>query len=165
MPPLCKLGDGCSGMRIGVISDTHGLLRPEAVAALAGSDMILHAGDVGDPAVLEGLRAIAPVKAVRGNVDTEAWALSLPLTERVQVEGKVLYLLHNAHHLRVDPAAAGLHMVICGHTHRPMIREENGVVLLNPGSAGPRRFRLPVSVARIHATADALRAELISLNF
>ncbi len=134
---------------IGIISDTHGLLRPEARYALQGSDMIIHAGDVGSPEVLDGLRSIAPTIAVRGNVDREAWARQLPATEVVNAEGLQLYLLHNLFMLDLDPKAAGLSAVISGHSHRPHAEMRDGVLYLNPGSAGRRRFDLPVTVAEI----------------
>ncbi len=133
-------------MQIGVISDTHGLLRPEAVAALRGSDRILHAGDVGDPGILDRLRELAPVTAVRGNIDRETWAAALPETELVEVEGVSLYMLHDLARLDLKPEAAGIRVVIYGHTHQPEIEERNGVLYFNPGSVGPRRFRLPVSL-------------------
>jgi len=136
-------------MQIGVISDTHGLLRPEAVAALRGSDRILHAGDVGDPGILDRLRELAPVTAVRGNIDRETWAAALPETELVEVEGVSLYMLHDLARLDLKPEAAGIRVVIYGHTHQPEIEERNGVLYFNPGSVGPRRFRLPVSLGRL----------------
>jgi putative phosphoesterase len=150
--------------RIGVISDTHGLVRPEALRALAGADLIVHAGDVGAPAVLEALRAMAPVVAVRGNNDREAWAHGLPETEVVEHAGRSLYLLHDLHALDLDPRAAGFDAVIAGHSHRPRIEWRDGVLYLNPGSAGPRRFRLPVSVARLAVDARGLEAEILTLD-
>lgn len=134
-------------LRIGVISDTHGLVRPGAVKALQGVSRILHAGDIGKPDVLEALRVIAPVTAVRGNVDGGLWASALPETEVVEIGGMSLYLLHNIQELDLDPAAGGFRAVIYGHSHMPAVDERNGVLFLNPGSAGPRRFRLPVSLA------------------
>jgi putative phosphoesterase len=151
-------------MIVGVISDTHGLLRPGAVAALDGSDLIVHAGDVGDPAILEALRAIAPVHAVRGNVDTGAWAASLPPVDVVEAAGRHLYVLHRVEDLDLDPAAAGFDAVIYGHSHRPGAERRGGVLYLNPGSAGPVRFRLPVSLARLAVEPDGLRHELILLE-
>jgi uncharacterized protein len=148
---------------IGVISDTHGLLRPQALATLAGSDLIIHAGDVGNADILPVLRAIAPVYAVRGNVDKGEWAKTLPETEVVEVAGLFLYVLHDVNQLDLDPVAAGFAAVISGHSHRPSIERRNGVLYLNPGSAGPRRFNLPVTVARLHLQGQNLQAELVEL--
>src|ERR1700761_4693109 len=136
-------------MRIGVISDTHGLLRPEAVRALQGVELIVHAGDVGRAEILGQLKELAPVFAVRGNVDTEAWAQELPLTALVQAGPANIYVLHNLKELDLKPAAAGIDMVISGHTHQSVNREEGGIVYLNPGSAGPKRFNLPVTLALV----------------
>jgi len=147
-----------------VISDTHGLLRPEAVAALSGSDLIVHAGDVGDPEVLARLRAIAPTVAVRGNVDTAPWARALPVTEVVEAGALQLYMLHNLSALDLDPKASGFAAVISGHTHRPRAEVRDGVLYLNPGAAGPRRFSLPVSVARMQVRGSHLSHELIELR-
>ncbi len=149
---------------IGVISDTHGLVRPQAVDALRGSDLIVHAGDVGHPAVLEALRALAPVVAVRGNNDRGAWAESLAATEVVDVAGVLLYVLHDLAELDVDPEAAGFHAVIAGHSHRPKLERRGGLLYLNPGSAGPRRFRLPVALARLRIQAAVVEAELVELE-
>jgi putative phosphoesterase len=148
---------------IGVISDTHGLLRPQAVDALRGSDLIVHAGDVGDPAVLQALRAIAPVVAVRGNNDHGDWAERLLPTEVVEQAGVSLYVLHDLAELALDPKAAGFQGVIAGHSHRPKLERREGVLYLNPGSAGPRRFRLPVSLARLRIHKAGLEAELLEL--
>ena len=134
---------------VGVISDTHGLLRPEALAALAGVDLIIHAGDIGTPEIIDALRQIAPVHAIRGNVDRGYWADEFSPTEIVDVDGQSLYVLHDLHALDLDPVAAGIRVVISGHTHDPAVKEERGVVYLNPGSAGPRRFKLPISLARM----------------
>jgi hypothetical protein len=134
---------------IGLISDTHGLLRPEALRALAGSELIIHAGDVGKPEILDQLRAIAPVVAVRGNIDTGDWALQLPLTAVVETEPVCIYVLHDVHELDLDPAAAGFGIVVSGHSHKACRHERSGVLYVNPGSAGPRRFRLPITVARL----------------
>jgi putative phosphoesterase len=150
-------------MQIGVISDTQGLLRPEAVRALQGVDRIVHAGDVGSPDILERLRSIAPTVAVRGNVDTAPWADALPTTEVVEVSGLHLYLLHDIGALDLDPEAAGFDAVIYGHSHKPGADLRNGVLFLNPGSAGPRRFSLPVSMARLEIRGAQLRHELIDL--
>jgi putative phosphoesterase len=134
--------------QIGLISDTHGLLRPEAVRALEGSDWIVHAGDVGRPEVLDALRRIAPVVAVRGNVDRGEWAEKLPTIARAGPNGDI-YVLHDIHDLDMDPAAAGIRAIVSGHSHKPSRIERDGVLYLNPGAAGPRRFRLPVTVARL----------------
>lgn len=148
---------------IGIISDTHGLLRPQALAALQGSDLIIHAGDVGDPKILEALRTVAPVFAVRGNVDTEPWARSLPETEVIETELATFYVLHDLHALDLDPAAAGFHIVVTGHSHKPANTERDGVLFLNPGSAGPRRFDLPVTVARLELDHRPWNATFIDL--
>jgi len=148
---------------IGLIADTHGLLRPEALAALQGASQIIHAGDVGAPEVLTGLSAIAPVTAIRGNVDEGAWALALPATQVVEVDGLLVYVLHDLGALDLDPAAAGLAAVISGHSHQPRIERRQGVLYLNPGSAGPRRFKLPVSVAQLTVQAGQLEAEVVRL--
>ncbi|HEY8549901.1 MAG TPA: metallophosphoesterase family protein [Vicinamibacterales bacterium] len=134
---------------IGVISDTHGLLRPEAEAALAGADLIIHAGDVGGAEILDALRRIARVVAVRGNVDTDAWGRTLPMTELVEHAGVSIYVVHRIDDLDIEPAAAGVQAVIYGHSHQPSIERRRGVLHLNPGSAGPRRFRLPTTIARL----------------
>jgi putative phosphoesterase len=149
---------------LGVISDTHGLLRPQAVAALEGCELIVHAGDVGDPAVLEELRGIAPVVAVRGNVDTQAWAKSLPATETVAVGALRIWVLHDLSELDVDPAAAGFAAVIFGHSHKPKVEFRDGVLYLNPGSAGPRRFRLPVTVAHLRVAGHSMDPAIIDLQ-
>jgi uncharacterized protein len=148
---------------VGVISDTHGLLRPQAVAALRGVDLIVHAGDVGRPEVLEELRRLAPTThAVRGNIDTQAWAAGLPATLTVEVGAVRLLILHDIADL--DPAAAGFAMVIFGHSHKPAIETRNGVLHLNPGSAGPRRFRLPVTVARLRVSGSVIHPEIVALD-
>jgi putative phosphoesterase len=151
-------------MIVGVISDTHGLVRPEAAEALRGSELILHAGDVGNEEVLERLRAIAPILAVRGNVDTDAWAKALPAAEVVAVGPFHLYMLHELSRLDLDPKAAGFVAVISGHTHRPSAEIRQGVLYLNPGSAGPRRFNLPVSVARLKVVGGQLSHEIVELQ-
>ena len=149
---------------LGVISDTHGLLRPEAVDALRGSDRILHAGDIGAPEILEALAKIAPVTAVRGNVDTASWARALPQTEVVEAGGVSIYILHDLGQLDLKPEAAGFRVVVYGHSHQPKMEEKNGVLYFNPGSAGPRRFRLPVSVGRLTIGAGKVRAQLVELE-
>ena len=153
-----------SGITVGVISDTHGLLRPEAVEALAGSDLIIHAGDVGDPAIIDRLRAIAPVFAVRGNIDKGNWAARLPMTELVEAGGRLLFVLHDIAELDLDPAAAGFAAVVFGHSHQPLIARRDGVLFLNPGSAGPRRFKLPIAVARVSVSGQRLEAEIVELS-
>ncbi len=148
---------------LGVISDTHGLLRPEALEALRGSDRILHAGDVGDAKILEALSKIAPVTPIRGNVDTGAWARTLPETELVEVAGISIYMLHDLGRLDLKPEAAGIRVVIYGHSHQPKMEEKNGVLYFNPGSAGPRRFSLPVCVGRLRVESKRIHGEFIEL--
>ena len=152
------------GRVVGVISDTHGLLRPEAIMELTGSDLIIHAGDVGGPEILDRLRKIASVVAVGGNADRGPWAKVLPIAEAVRVAEMDLYVLHDVTDLDLDPRAAGFHAVISGHSHQPRIEHRNGVLFLNPGSAGPRRFALPVSVARLHIGNGKLDAQIIKLS-
>ena len=147
---------------IGVISDTHGLVRPEALAALRGCDAIVHAGDIGKPEVLEQLEDLAPLTAIRGNVDT--WATDLPDTAELTVAGKRFYVIHNVKELELDPRSAGFSAVISGHSHVPKNETREGVLYLNPGSAGPRRFRLPVAVAKIRVGKDGVNAELVVLR-
>ena len=149
---------------IGVISDTHGLLRPEALAPLRGSDLIIHAGDVGEPEILEALQAIAPVHAVRGNTDGGAFGAALPLDAVVRWQGQLIYVLHILAELELDPRAGGFHAVVFGHSHKPEIAEREDVLYFNPGSAGPRRFSLPVTVGRITLVDGKLEAELIPLE-
>lgn len=150
-------------MLLGIISDTHGLLRPEALQVLREVKLIIHAGDVGAPEILTQLKTIAPVFAVRGNIDTQAWARELPETTVVEAAGVSLYVLHNLQELDVKPAASSFHAVISGHTHQAEQHERGGVLYLNPGSAGPRRFRLPVTVALLEATERPLRAKIVPL--
>jgi putative phosphoesterase len=152
------------GLLVGVISDTHGLLRPAALRALQGCELIVHAGDVGKLEVLEGLRTVAPVMAVRGNVDREPWNEDLPVTRVVQAGEVFLYVLHDLHEIRIDPAGGGFSAVISGHSHQPSVKEQGGVLYLNPGSAGPRRFSLPVSLARLQVLGHTLQAEIIGLE-
>ena len=151
-------------LTLGAISDTHGLLRPEAVEALRGSDLILHAGDVGAPEILEALAQLAPVTAVRGNVDTDPWARALPENKVVEAGGVSLCILHDLGQLELKPEAAGFRVVVYGHSHKPKIEEKNGVLYFNPGSAGPRRFHLPVSVGKLTIGAGKVRAELVELK-
>ncbi|MFZ0279667.1 MAG: metallophosphoesterase family protein [Candidatus Sulfotelmatobacter sp.] len=149
---------------IGVISDTHGLLRPEAIAALRGADHIIHAGDVGSAEILERLAAIAPVTAVRGNIDKGAWSRKLPETAVFELVGIFIYVLHDLAQLDLKPKAAGFSAVISGHTHVPKRETRDGVLYFNPGSAGPRRFKLPVSVGKLTIQDGGLRGELLHLN-
>jgi putative phosphoesterase len=151
-------------LQIGVISDTHGLLRPDALAALAGSQVIIHAGDVGDPAILKELERIAPVTAVRGNIDIAPWVKALPQTNVLETGGVSLYVLHNINELDLDPAAAGFAAVIYGHSHKPSIERRRKVLFFNPGSAGPRRFSLPVSIGKLIVRDGKLMPELIELK-
>jgi putative phosphoesterase len=148
---------------LGVISDTHGLLRPEALTALASAQHILHAGDVGNIEILDALRTIAPVTAIRGNVDIHGPCAELPETELVEVAGRLFYLVHSIHDLEISPTAAGVATVICGHSHNPSIETRNNVLYLNPGSAGPRRFQLPVTVALVTITAATLDPKIIPI--
>lgn len=143
-------------IRIGVISDTHGLLRPSALERLAAADHIIHAGDIGAPEVIEELRRIAPTTAIRGNVDTGAWARTYPETELVRLGGRAIYVLHDLKALDFDPAARGIDVVISGHSHRPKVNSGNGVLYLNPGSAGPRRFTLPISLATLELSDSTI---------
>jgi putative phosphoesterase len=149
---------------LGLISDTHGLLREEAVRALRGSDLILHAGDVGAPEILDTLKTIAPVVAVRGNVDTDKWGQTLPFTEVIRVGSVMIYMLHILQDLDVNPAAAGFRIVVSGHSHKPGQTEKDGVFYINPGSAGPRRFYLPVTVARLDLEVRPWTVEFIDLE-
>jgi uncharacterized protein len=148
---------------LGVISDTHGLVRPEALTALAGVERIVHAGDIGDQAVLDALARVAPVTAVRGNNDRGRWASDIPETEVVEVGGVSLYLLHDLHELDLEPRAAGFAAVISGHSHQPRVEEKDGVLYLNPGSAGPRRFKLPISLATLTIAEGRVKAQLVTL--
>jgi putative phosphoesterase len=150
-------------MRIGVISDTHGLLRPEALTALAEAEHILHAGDVGDVAILDTLRAIAPVTAIRGNIDTTGACAELPATEMVELDGRVFYLVHAIEDLDISPSAAGVDVVVYGHSHKPSVERRKDVLYLNPGSAGPRRFQLPVTLALLTTAASGIEARLETL--
>lgn len=150
--------------KLGVISDTHGLIRPEAIEALRGVDLIVHAGDVGGPDVLEALRALAPLTAVRGNNDRGDWAAALPETAVVEVEGSHLYLLHDVGLLDLDPAAAGFAAVIAGHSHKPRNELRDGVLWFNPGSAGPRRFRLPIAVGHLQVAHGSVRGEIVLID-
>jgi putative phosphoesterase len=148
---------------VGVISDTHGLVRPGALAELHGADLIVHCGDVGAPSVLDVLRAVAPVRAVRGNNDRGAWAADLPRDDVIDVGAQVLYVLHDRAELDLEPAAAGFSAVLCGHSHRPSVAREHGVLYVNPGSAGPRRFALPVALARLVVGPGRCDATIVEL--
>jgi uncharacterized protein len=147
-----------------VISDTHGLLRPEALESLRGSEHIIHAGDIGAPEILDQLAAIAPVTAIRGNVDKAAWARRLPETEVVELAGVSIYVLHDLAQLDLKPEAAGFRVVISGHSHVPKQETRGGVLYINPGSAGPRRFKLPVSVGRVTMSGDNIETEIVELK-
>jgi putative phosphoesterase len=150
-------------MLVGVISDTHGLMRPEALAALRGVEHILHAGDVGDVAILDALRKIAPVTAIRGNVDTTGACAELPATDVVELGGSLFYLVHSVHDLDINPKAAGVAMVVSGHSHKAKVEVKDGVVYFNPGSAGPRRFSLPVTVGFV-TVKDDVEASVMELS-
>ena len=151
-------------MHIGVISDTHGLLRPEAIEALRGSDHIIHAGDIGSPDVLDALAKIAPFTAIRGNIDTQQWAKQLPTTNVAELESSHFYVVHDLKALDLNPRAAGFAAVISGHSHVPKIEWKDGVLYFNPGSAGPRRFKLPISLGRIRLRKGEMTPELITLG-
>jgi uncharacterized protein len=149
---------------VGLISDTHGLLREEAVEALRGSELVIHAGDVGKPAILDALWKLAPVVVVRGNIDDGAWAKTLPPMAVAEIDGKTIYVLHNIHELDLDPAAAGFHVVVSGHSHKPARFEKAGVLYVNPGSAGPQRFNLPISVAHLDFRVQPWKVDFIELE-
>jgi putative phosphoesterase len=149
---------------IGVISDTHGLIRPEALEALQGADLIIHAGDIGAPEVLAALRSITEVAAIKGNNDRGPWARSIPDTAEVKAGRAAIFIIHNVHDLNFDPRAAGYRVVISGHSHAPSVKEKDGVVYLNPGSAGPRRFKLPIAVAKLIISGTSIEAKIIELE-
>lgn len=155
---------GKTPKRIGLISDTHGLLREEALRALRGSELIVHAGDVGEPGILEKLREVAPVVAVRGNVDTAEWAGALPATAVAEAGPVQLYVLHDVNALDLDPVAAGFQIVVSGHSHKFGRSERSGVMYINPGSAGPRRFQLPITVARLDLGKTPWGVEFVDLE-
>lgn len=150
-------------IRVGLISDTHGLLRPEAVAALQGCDFIVHGGDIGNAGILEALAAIAPLTVVRGNNDREQWADGIAESELLKVGGVTLYAIHDLSQIDIDPAGAGVRVVVSGHSHKPKIEERDGVVYVNPGSAGPRRFKLPIAVAELIVDGNAVSARIVEL--
>ena len=149
---------------IGVVSDTHGLLRPEALKHLTDVERIVHAGDIGAPNVLEKLQTFAPVSAVRGNNDKGAWAEAIPETLSFEVRGHSIHVLHDLAQIDLSPSAAGISVVISGHSHKPVVEQRDGVLFLNPGSIGPRRFRLPIALAKLYVSDTAVRAELIELR-
>ncbi len=151
-------------MRIGLISDTHGLIREEALAFLWGCDQIIHAGDIGGPEVLDALRVIAPVVAVRGNNDKGAWPNVLPEVLQLRLESTSVYVLHDMAQLDVNPLPAGVNVVICGHSHRAIVQRRDGVIYVNPGSAGPRRFNLPISVAELIVKKNTVTPRIVSLD-
>jgi len=151
-------------MLVGLISDTHGLVRPEALAALRGSELIIHAGDIGKQEVLDELRVIAPTFAVRGNNDTEAWAATVPEREIVEAGERQIWVLHQIGQLYRETISDRCAAVVFGHTHKPLVETRNGVLYINPGSAGPRRFKLPVTIGRLWVTRDGLRAEIVELD-
>ena len=150
--------------RVGLISDTHGLLRPEATAFLRGSDFIVHAGDIGDAGVLEELKALAPVTVVRGNNDKARWAKDIAETEVLQIGDILIYVLHNLAELDLDPVAAGFRVVVSGHSHHPSVEERDGVLYVNPGSSGPRRFKLPIAVGELEIVGPSVKAKVIELE-
>jgi uncharacterized protein len=155
---------GANPERVGLISDTHGLLRAEALEALRGCELIIHAGDVGKPEIIEALEELAPVVAVRGNVDTGDWAKALPTTAVAEAGSAKIYVLHDVNDLDLDPAAAHFQVVVSGHSHKFGRREAGGVLYINPGSAGPRRFRLPITLARLDLAAHPWNLEFIELK-
>ena len=158
---------GKNAQMIGLISDTHGLLRPQALRALRGSDLIVHAGDVGKPEVLDALKNLAPVTAVSGNIEqgphAAAWARALPQTAIVEAGQVTIYVLHDLHQLDLDPRAAGFHIVVSGHSHKPLRQVTAGVLYINPGSAGSKRFQLPITVARLNLSVTPWTVEFIDL--
>jgi uncharacterized protein len=149
--------------RIGLIADTHGLLRPEALAALADSDLLIHAGDIGKPEVVAALKKIAPLVAIKGNNDTDSWARRLPETKKITLGALKLYVIHNVKELSFDPAGRGFRVVISGHSHKPVIQTKDNVLFVNPGSAGPRRFKLPICVGKLLVQGETVDAEIIEL--
>jgi uncharacterized protein len=149
---------------IGLISDTHGLVRPQALQALQGVDLVIHAGDIGTPEVMDALKRIAPLVAIKGNNDRGSWARSLPDTKLVKISAAQLYVIHNVKELDCDPVARGIQVVISGHSHKPSVVHREGVLYVNPGSAGPRRFKLPVAVGKLHMNRLNVKAEIIELD-
>ena len=159
-----QYGQKQDAFTIGIISDTHGLLRPESLDVLQNSDLIVHAGDIGSPLVIKGLENLAPVIAVRGNMDSETWACKIPVTDMFEAKGLFVYVIHDIARLDVVPETTGIRIIISGHTHKPRIREEKGVLYINPGSAGPRRFTYPVSVSVLELNCGSVNAKIIKLN-
>ena len=153
-----------TSQRVGLIADTHGMLRPEAVRALQGSEVIIHAGDIGKAEILKALRDVAPVTAVRGNIDRGAWAQALPTTAALQIGQVWVYVIHDIQELDLIPETAGFKVVVSGHSHQSSIRERNGILFVNPGSAGPRRFTLPVSVALMEVQGSTVDVRLVGLD-
>jgi putative phosphoesterase len=153
-----------TALRIGVLSDTHGLLRPEATAFLHGCDHILHGGDIGGEEILAQLAVLAPVSAVRGNNDTQAWAASLPDSRLLELAGVRWYVIHDLGRLALDLCASGVRIIVSGHSHQPCLREQNGVIYLNPGSAGPRRFKLPIGIAEVRIAGTVIAPRLVELH-
>src|SRR4051812_6261310 len=149
--------------RVGLISDTHGLLRPEAIEFLRGSDYLVHAGDIGDAGILKALKQLAPLTAVRGNNDTGSWAKRIPETAVLKVGKVAIYVLHSVAELDLDPAASGYRVVVSGHSHKPSIDEREGVLYVNPGSAGPRRFKLPIALAELKVSGRSVKASMVEL--
>ncbi len=161
----CSIGGHLStAIRIGLISDTHDLLRPQAINFLRGSDFIIHAGDIGDSEIIEELARLAPVTVVRGNNDAGAWARTLPETELVKIGGIFIYVIHDLAQLDIDPIAAGVQVVVSGHSHQPVIEHRDGVIFVNSGSAGPRRFKLPISAAELVVAGSSVSARLVELT-
>ena len=150
-------------MRLGILSDTHGLLRPEAVTALAGVDHILHAGDVGNIEILDHLQQVATTTAIRGNIDIHGACADLSETEMITLGGETIYMIHSVHDLDIEPTAAGITMIVSGHSHKPLMETKRGVLYLNPGSAGPRRFNLPITVAIAEVTSTGISAKIVPL--
>jgi len=148
---------------VGLISDTHGLLRPQALAALAGCDRLIHGGDIGEPGILAALAAIAPLTVVRGNNDRQPWAEAIPDSAILELDGVRMYVVHDIKLIGIDPAAAGVQVVVSGHSHKPSVARRDGVLYVNPGSAGPRRFSLPVSVGRLHIEQGRVEADIVEL--
>jgi len=153
-----------AAVRVGLISDTHGLLRPEAVMSLRGCRLIIHGGDIGGPEILDELASLAPITAVRGNNDAGAWAQRLKETELIRVGGVLLYVIHNLAEIDVDPRARGIHVVVSGHSHKPLIEERQGVLFVNPGSAGRRRFKLPIAVGELLIEGDIVSARIVNIE-
>lgn len=160
----CDCMNAKSELRIGIISDTHGLLRAEARAFLAGCDYIIHGGDVGAAAVLEDLEALAPVIAVRGNNDDQPWARDLRETELIRLDGVFVYVIHDLSQLDIDPGVLGIRAIVSGHSHKPLIEERTGILYINPGSCGPRRFKLPIAIGELRVEGSNVRARIVELQ-